>query len=136
MGLDIAHRVVTEVTHQAAVKTRQRVQLGHIELAVNALDRRQGIIGLLAVNLFALLLDQQRVTRYPDNRGTRQSDNGIAAPLLTALHRFQQITVRALRHLEVGTHRGFEIRQHLSVQRDPVVALAGEAIVFGLGNHR
>ena len=135
MGLDIAHCVVTEVAHQAAVKAGQRVQLGHIELTVNALNCGQGIVRLLTVNLFALLLDQQRITRYPDNRGTRQTDDGIAAPLLTALYGFQQITVRALRHLEVGTHWGFKICQHLSLQRDPVVALAGEAIVFGLGNH-
>ena len=40
MGLDIAHGVVTEVAHQPTVKARQGIQLGHIELTVNALNRR------------------------------------------------------------------------------------------------
>ena len=115
MRFDIAHRVISKITHQPAIEAGHGVQLGHIELAMNFLDGFQGIIGVLAMDLLSVLLDQQQIGLNPNHCRARQPDDRVAAPFLTALNRFKQVTVGALCHFQIGADRGFQIGQHLAV---------------------
>src|SRR5690606_41141081 len=55
-----------------------------------------------------------------------QADDGIAPPLLAALHGFEQVGVRLVGQREVEGKRGVEIGQRLERQRDAVVAFGGQ----------
>jgi hypothetical protein len=52
------------------------------------------------------------------NCAARQTDDGIAAPLVTALHRLEKVGVGAVRQLDIGTYRRIEVREDLTCDRD------------------
>ena len=105
------------------------------------MKNRQVLLGRGTVTLLKLLGEIQRVryltalrqfTVYPDlclmpvyfeYGSARQTDNGVATPLFTALHRFKKIGVRAFRQFPVGTDRRFKVGQYLGTDGYTVVVL-------------
>jgi len=64
-------------------------------------------------------------------QGTRgQPDDGIAAPLLAALHRFEQVGIRPARELEIDAEGSVEVGEDLAHQGDAVETLGSVVIEF------
>ena len=122
-GLDIAHAVITEITHQPAVKHRQvRPRRGVIAL-LELLGEAQRVRHLLAFGELSVHPHLGPVTEHLEHRATGQANNGITAPLLAALHRLEKVGVRAFRQFAVTAEGSFQVRQHLGGDRYAVVTL-------------
>ena len=126
--LDIAHHVVAEVADQPAGEARQARQIGH-PVAVDEVLHEAERVGRLAVlDLDLVTQHADVVATHDDARLRRQAENGVAAPALAALHRFEQIGVRRVGQLEIGGQRRVEVGQRLARDRNAVVAGAYERL--------
>ncbi len=127
--LDIAHRVVAEVTGQAAGEARQAGQRRDLEAGLILADEIQRIVRFLGG--FAGGSGQRDLlAAHRDARLGRQADEGITPEAFAALHRFQQVGERFVGELEIERQRRVEVGEGLRDQRDAVVALAGKGLEF------
>ena len=125
-GLEIAHAVVAEIAHQAAVEAGQP---GHVRgpvLETVVFDPADRVVAV------ELLDDGAVGIAHGDARAGdahhlagRQADDRIAAPALAALHRFEQVAVGPGGQLAVGGQRRVQIRQHFAHDRYAAITLAG-----------
>ena len=64
-------------------------------------------------------------------RRAGKANDRVAAETLTALHRFEQIGVRAVGQFEVNRERGVEIGKGLERNGDAVVTFGGQPVEYG-----
>ena len=64
---DVLHRPVSKITNKPPAEPRQSVNLGHIELLLNLLDRCQWVFGALGVYFFTIAFDDKLVSSYSNN---------------------------------------------------------------------
>ena len=126
--LDVAHGFVAEISDQPAVGTRQTVHMRDLETGLVGLDPGERIGDLLLLDAYPVLPLLDPVAIHLDLAPAGQTDHRVTAPLLAALHRFQQVGIRGIDQFEVGTQRRVEIGEDFADQRDARVARAG---VFG-----
>ncbi len=129
--LDITHRVVTEVTHQAAREDRQARNLGDTKPGLEALDILQRILLMAGMADYAVDLNGDIISRHLQYRSTRQANDGVSPPFLATLYRFEQVGIRAIGQLEVGTQGRVQVGQHGGRDRYTVVTLGRERLEPG-----
>ena len=141
--LDMAHRVITEITGQTAAKTRQTGTQGYLEALLVGGDKVQRIAaGALHHHAVAhhLGFGVGAETTGAQQRARRQADKAVAAKALTADHGLQQKAVLAAilgeGQLQVQRQRGFQIGKGFRHQGDAVKALCAQAFEFEFGNHQ
>ncbi len=66
----------------------------------------------------------------PQDGGTRQADDGIAPPFLTAVYGLEQVGIAATGQLDIRTERGVEIGEDLACQGDSIVILADQVTKY------
>ena len=140
--LDVADRVVAEVTGQAAAKTRQPRPQRHLEALLVGGDEVQWIA--------ARAFDHRGVLHHfgqcvrpeaagAQQRARRQADEAVAAEAFAADHRLQQEAVLAcvpgVGQLEVQGQRCFEVGERFHHQWNAVEALQRKALEFEFGDH-
>ncbi len=100
--LDITHRVVTEVTHQTTAKAWQTFQVRRTKPLLEILDPLQRVVTVGFFDQFTVGAQLDALPVHAQYRATRQADNGVAPPLLAALHGLEQIGVRPAGELQVS----------------------------------
>ena len=127
---DIAHRVVTKVTNEAADKTQIFFHRRGHDARFVAIDKRQRIFGLVffydcavVQNLYLLAVHAQHLARG-------QTDDGIAAEAFAADDGFEQIGIRLVGELEINRQRCVEIDQGFERDGDAVKTLRRERDEF------
>jgi hypothetical protein len=131
LRFDVAHRVVAEIADQSAREARQAGNVRHLE-ARHEFREVGHRVGVLAAFGDAVAGEQQnRRAGHGDARRRGEPDERVAAEALAALHRFEQIRVRAIGELEIDRQRGVEIGEGLEGDGDAVVALLGQTVEIG-----
>ncbi len=128
--LDITHAVVTEVTDQAAVETRQTGDGRHVVARLEGFDEGQRVFNVVAFGLDAINGDADVMVVNPQHGAARQADDRVTAPFLAALHRFEQVGVGLVGQFQVDRQRRVEVGQGFAGQRNAVVAVSGQAQEF------
>jgi hypothetical protein len=134
--LDVADRFEAEVADQAAGEGRQAGDARHLVRGAQLFHLGQWIDEFARGHDLAVRARLQHVAAEGVGQPRRQADDRVAPPGLTALHRFEQVGVRAVGELEVDRQRRVEVGQHLAHHRDARVAFGGEAVELLGGNHR
>ncbi|MCY1280533.1 hypothetical protein D9M70_293200 [compost metagenome] len=132
--LDIAHAVVAEIAHQAAVEARQAGDGRHLVAFLEVFDEGQRVFAVVAFHLDVIDADTDLRAMGAEHGAALQADDGVAAPLLAALHGLQQVGVRGIGELQVEGQGGIEIRQGLERKRNAVIALGGQTQEFFAGH--
>ncbi len=135
LALDPCDRLEAEVADEAAGECRQPGNLRHLVRLADALDLGERIVELAQLDDFAELFDRQRAATQRVDAPAWQADDRMAAPVLAAFDRFEEIRVRRVGELQVHRQRRIEIGQHLARNRNAVVALRGERVELVLGDH-
>ncbi|MPM36900.1 hypothetical protein SDC9_83504 [bioreactor metagenome] len=141
--LDVAHRVVAEVTGQATAKARQSGAQRDLETLLVISDEVErialGRLHHLAVGDH-LGLCRRAKAAGAQQRARRQADEAVATKALAADHRFQQKAVGAVAtrvgEFEVEGQRSFKVRKGFGNQRNTVVAFRSQTFEFKFCNHR
>jgi hypothetical protein len=131
--LDVADALEAEIADQPAAEAGQALDARHAVAAAQALDLGQRIGEPAPLDDFVVLADLELVAAQRVHAPARQADDRIAAPVLAALDRLEQVGVGAVGQLQVHRQRRVEVGQHLARHRNAVVALGGEAFEVGLG---
>ena len=140
--LDMAYRVVAEVTRQPAAKTRQARHQRHLESLLVRHDEVQriavrGFLHHAIGHHFGSGLAAKTAGTQQGVRG--QPDEAVAPEALAPHYRLEQKAVPAaifgMRELEVEGKRRFQIGKGLQHQRNAVVALRGQMVEFDFGHH-
>ncbi len=118
--LDVADAVVAEIADQTAVESRQTVQLGDAEAGHILLDPAQRIFRFNLLEDFVVAFQRHLTALHPNATAATEADDGVAAPFLAALHRFEQVTVGLVGELEIDAERGFEVGEQLAREGDAV----------------
>ena len=126
----ITHAVVAEVADQAAVETRQAGNVGNLVAVLEGFNERQRVFDIVAFHFHAILQDADVVAMHTHHRARRQADHRVTAPLLAALHRFEQVRVGLVSQFQVDRQRRVEVGQGFAGQRNAVVAGSGQAQEF------
>ncbi|MNH04865.1 hypothetical protein D3C79_641710 [compost metagenome] len=130
----IAHAVVAEVADQAAVEARQARDIGDLVTVLEGFDESQRVFDILAFHLHAILQDADVVAVHTHHGARRQADHRVTAPLLAALHRFEQVRVGLVGQFQVDRQRRVEVGQGFAGQGNAVVAGSGQAQEFFAGH--
>src|SRR5690606_26955079 len=109
-----AHGVVTEVADQPPRKYRQTFDRGDAVALLEGFDKRQRIGLRVLFDHFAVAVHAHVMAEHLDQRARRQANDRIASPLFAAVHRLEQIRIRAAGKLEVSTEWGVEIRENIA----------------------
>ena len=126
----ITHAVITEIAHQAAVETRQAGDGRHVVASLEGFDEGQRVFSLVAFDLDAVVGHADVMVMNPQHGAARQADDRVTAPLLAALHRFQQVGVGLVGQFQVDRQRRVEVGQGFAGKRDAVVAGSGQTQEF------
>ena len=132
--LDVAHRVVAEVTDQAAGEARHAGVIGDAEASLERREPRQRIGAARLLDQGAATLDGDALAAHSDQAAAGQADDGVTTPLLAALNGLEEVGVRTLGQLEVGAQGRVEVGEDLAHQRDAVIALVRQGAKF-VGRH-
>lgn len=130
----VAHAVVAEVTHQAAVEAWQPSNGRHVVARLERLDERQRVFDIVAFDLDAIMANAHMMVMYPQHRAARQADDRVTAPLLAALDRLEQVGVGLVGQFQVDRQRGVEVGQGFTGQGDTVIAGSGQTQEFFAGH--
>ncbi|MNO70925.1 hypothetical protein D3C76_618250 [compost metagenome] len=130
----IADAVIAEVTDQAAIETWQAGNGRHLVTILEGLDECQWVFHLVPFDFLAVMGNHDLVTMHAHNRAAWQADDGVAPPLLAALHRLQQIGVGLVGQLQVDRQRRVEVGQGFAGKRDTVIAGSGQTQEFFAGH--
>ena len=132
--LDVADGLVAEVAHQAAVEAGLIIEARHLEAGLELLDPREGILHLHGAELLVVDDVTDGEAAHLDALAARQADDRVAPPLLAALHGLEQEGPGRVGQLQIGGERGVEVGQHLTGDRNTVVAGLGQ-LLEALGSH-
>ena len=132
--LDVAHGVITEVTHQAAIETGQFRQVRGVEPLLVVVHENQGVGHFGLFNHLAVAADLNVMVEDFQHFPAGQSNNGIAAPFLSTLYRFKQVGVWPAGQFQIGAEGRVQVRQYFAVYGDTVVAGFSELVEL-LGCH-
>ncbi|OIQ76720.1 hypothetical protein GALL_415990 [mine drainage metagenome] len=137
--LDVARRVVAEISRKPAAKTRQPSRHRHLEALVIRVDEGQWVVAG-AFDDCVVLQHLGHAALDPQEGARRQADERVAAETLAADDGLEQKAVaprRAVRHqLQVERQRGFQVGQRLGGEGDAVVALPGQVFKLMFGHAR
>ncbi|MDT4829051.1 hypothetical protein FQZ97_624610 [compost metagenome] len=134
--LDVAHAVIAEVADQPAVEARQPRQGRYAVAVLELFDEGQRVFAFEMLGLDAVDLDARRVAVDPQHGAAGQADDRVAAPLLAALHGFEQVGVGTVGQLQVDGQRGVEIGEGFAGERNAVVAFCGQPLEFFASHDR
>jgi hypothetical protein len=84
----------------------------------------------VAFDLDAIVGDADVMVMHTQHGAAWQADDRVTAPLLAALHRFEQVGVGLVGQFQVDRQRRVEVGQGFAGQRDTVVAGSGQAQEF------
>ena len=128
-GLDVADGVVAEIADQATDEARQTLAGSrHPITGLELLNPGQRVRAVQRFDDLAGVLDGYTLATHPDDLAAGQADDGVAAPLLAALHRFEQVAVRRVGQFEIGAKRRVEISQDFAGDGNAVEALFNQAL--------
>ena len=96
LRLYVAHAVIAKIAHQTTVEDGQFRLRGHPEAALKRLHKGQGILDLVGLGDLAIDQDLHPVVMHPQQGAAGQTDDRVAAPLLTALDRLEEVGKRPL----------------------------------------
>ena len=123
---DIAHGVIAEVAHQAAVKPGQLVQIRSVKAHLVRLHEGQRIVHLFGFDNLAAAADLDPMVKHLQHFMAGQADDGVTAPFLAALDGLEQVGTGPAGEFEISAQRRVEVGQHLAVHGDTVKAGVGE----------
>ena len=123
--LDVADRFETEIADQPAGEGRQAGHARHAEAFAQAVHFGQGVGEFPRFDQLAVHPCFHRVAAEGEGARGRQADDGIAAPGLAALHRFEQVGMRTVGQFQVNRQRRVQVGQHLAHHGDAVMAGGG-----------
>lgn len=89
----VTHTIIAKVADQAAVEARQTRDVSDFVTVLETFDKGQRVFDIMAFHLDAILQDTDVIAVHPHHRARWQADHRVAAPLLAALHRFEQVRV-------------------------------------------
>jgi len=121
LWLDIADRIITKVTDQAAVEFGQALGLGNLEKIQVVFDKLERIVGFFLADDLAINLKYGSTTEYLQTLATGQAYDRVATPFFTPLYRFKQVSVSLVGQFQVGTERCVQIGEYFTYQRDAVI---------------
>ena len=135
LGFDITHRLVTEVTGEAAAEARESRR--HIDLEARLVSgEKVERIAVKALDDLAVADDLARKFARSQQSARRQADERIAAETLAADDRFEQEAIGRVGELEVDRQRGVEIGEGFEGDRDTVITLRSKAVENGFRHER
>src|SRR5690606_14781723 len=103
--LDVTHRVITEVTDEAAIETRQAGQFRHAVTLAEFRDPRDRVVRLVFFHHLAGGFHAQGLAGDAQYGVAGQADEGITAPLLAALNGLEEVAAGSATELEVDAQR-------------------------------
>ena len=99
--LDVFDALEAEPADQAAGEAGQAIELRHLVQRAQAFDFGQRVFDLTAFHDFAVFANFERMATEFVHPPRRQADDRIAAEAFAALHRFEQVGMRAVGQLQV-----------------------------------
>ena len=126
--LHIAHTVIAEVAHQAAVKPRQPRRRRHPVAGLERLHKGQRVLDLRLFHQPPVRGHFNALAESLEHRAAGQADDGVAPPGLAPLGGFKQIRPGLAGQLQIGGKRGVQIGEDPQRHRHPVVAVGGQSI--------
>ncbi|VVN40577.1 hypothetical protein PS634_05389 [Pseudomonas fluorescens] len=128
--LDITHAVITEITDQPAIETRQTGDGRHVVARLECFDERQRVFRFVSFDLDAIVGNADAMAMHTHHGAAWQTDDRIPPPLLAALHRLQQIGVRLVGQFQVDRQRCVEVSEGFAGKRNAVEAISGQTQEF------
>src|SRR5690554_3093163 len=119
---DVAHGVVAEIAHQAAVEARQFRQVRSVETLLVFIDECQRVVHFRLFDHFAVTAYFNAVVKDLQHFLAGQANDGITAPFFTALYRFEQVRIGPAGQFQIGAEGSVQVRQYFAVHRDAVIA--------------
>ena len=124
-GFYVAHGIVAEVADEPTGKTLVCRRGRYLETRLVIMNKLEWVFTLVLLDNPGISFNRHIRCLNADHGPARQSDNGKAAPLFTALYGFEKVTVGAAPKFEISAKRGLRIGQHFSHYRNTVIALPG-----------
>ena len=128
--LDVAHRVVAEIADEPAGEAQPRFERRGAKRTEVIVDVRERIVDLAALDSEPVALEHHFAAARFEHLARRQAHDRVAPEALAADHRLEQVGARPVGELQVDGQRRVEIREGLEVERDAVMAGAGERLEF------
>ena len=106
------------------------MDIGNFVAVLEGFNECQRVFDLTAFHLDAILEDADMVAMHTHHRTRWQADHRVTAPLLAALHRFEQVRVGPVSQFQVDRQRRVEVGQGFTGQGNTVVAGSSQAQEF------
>ena len=97
--LDIGHRVIAEIAHQAPMETRQVLDIGHPEAGAEFIHIGQRIHDLEGLAVLVRALQRHLMAANAEAGAARQADDRVTPPFFATVDRLEQIAVRSANQL-------------------------------------
>jgi len=128
--LHITHAVITKIAHQATVETRQTGDGRHVVAGLEFFNEGQRVLHFAGFDLDTVMGHADLVIMHTQHGAAWQANDRITPPLLTALHRLQQIGVGLIGQFQIDRQRRVEVSQGFAGKGDTVIAGSGQTQEF------